>query len=148
MLSRGTTIEATPNPHRGTEGGDPSPMQSALVTSSFDYALIAFSKKALSKLRKESRPCVASLQCFTSQGAGTQHPIHFSCAPARSRTMTANSKESATRQTQQQQTAKQARQSKQQTAQQSQPAPPKPTLQHPPAVLPRSTYTRGNDGEG
>ena len=40
--------------------------------------LITFSKKALSKLRKESRPRAAGLQCFTSQGAGTQHPIHFS----------------------------------------------------------------------
>jgi hypothetical protein len=29
MLSRGTTIKATPNPLRGIEAGDPSPMQSA-----------------------------------------------------------------------------------------------------------------------
>ena len=61
--------------------------------------MITFSKKALSKLRKESRPRAASLKCSTSQGAGTQHPIHFSCAPARSHTITANSKASATRQT-------------------------------------------------
>ena len=54
-----------------------------LVTN-FDYALIMCSKQALSGLRKESRPRTASLQCFTSQGAGTQHPIHFSCASARS----------------------------------------------------------------
>ena len=65
--------------------------------------MIAFSRKALSKLRKESRPRAASLQCFTSQGAGTQHPIHFSCVPARSHTITvANSKASATKQTAQQ----------------------------------------------
>ena len=69
--------------------------------------LITFSKKALSNLRKESRTRAASLQCFTSQGAGTQHPIHFCCAPSRNHTTTANS------QTQQQQAAKQALQSKQ-----------------------------------
>ena len=63
-------------------------------------ALIAFSKKALSKLRKESSPRAASFQCSTSQGAGTQHPIHFSCAPARSHTITASSKASATKQLQ------------------------------------------------
>ena len=63
----------------------------------FDYALFAFSKKALSKLRKESRPRAASLQCSISQGAGTQHPVHFSCAPARSNTITANSEASATK---------------------------------------------------
>jgi hypothetical protein len=61
--------------------------------------LIALSEKALSKLRKESRSRAASLQCFTSQGAGTQHPIHFNCARARSHTITANSKASATKQT-------------------------------------------------
>ena len=66
----------------------------------FDCALITCNRKALSRLRKESRPRAASLQCFTSQGAWTQHPIHFSCAPARSRTITANSKASTTRQTQ------------------------------------------------
>ena len=43
-------------------------------------------KNALSKLRKESRPHAAGLQCSTSQGAGAQHPVHFSCAPARSTT--------------------------------------------------------------
>ena len=78
----------------------------------FDCALITFSKKALSKLRKESRPRAASLQCSTSQGAGTQHPIHFSCAPVRSHAITASSKASATRQTEQQQTARQALQGK------------------------------------
>ena len=34
------------------------------------------------------RPRAAGLQCFTSQGAETQHPIHFSCVPARSHTTT------------------------------------------------------------
>ena len=65
----------------------------------FDYALITFNRKALSKMRKESRPRAASLQCSTSQGAGTKHAIHFSCAPARSHTITANSKASARKQT-------------------------------------------------
>ena len=46
------------------------------------------SKNALSKLRKESRPRATGLQCFTSQGAGTQHLMHFNCAPARSHTTT------------------------------------------------------------
>ena len=31
-------------------------------------------------------------QCFTSQGAGTQHPIHFSCAPTRRQKITMNSR--------------------------------------------------------
>ena len=66
----------------------------------FDCALITCNRKALNRLRKENRPRAASLQCFTSQGAGTQHPMHFSCAPARSHTITANSKASATRQAQ------------------------------------------------
>ena len=54
----------------------------------------------------------------------------------RSHTITSNSKASATKQ----------------TVQQPQPAPPsspRPSaLQHSPAVLPRSTYTWGIDGEG
>ena len=92
--------------------------------------MITCNRKALSRLRKESRPSAASLQCFTSQGAGTQHPIHFSCALDRSHTITANSKASAIRQTQQQQTAKQALQSKQHSNR-PQPAPPKPAHEAP-----------------
>ena len=53
--------------------------------------------KGSKQTEKESRPRAAGLQCFTSQGAGTQHPMHFSCAPARSHTITTNNK--ATRQT-------------------------------------------------
>ena len=56
---------------------------------------ITYSKKAPSRLRKESRPREAGLQCFTSQGAETQHLIHFSCAPARSNTITTRASEQA-----------------------------------------------------
>ena len=109
-----------------------------LCDASFDCALIAFSKKAPNKLSKQSRPRAASLQCFTSQGAGTQHPIHFRCAPAHSHTITANSKASAARQTEQQQTTKQALQSKQHSNR-------NPRLPPPKHLKPRAGTT---DGEG
>ena len=79
-----------PNPHipLGTRGLQYT-LNLRALTPAFREALVplvTFSKKALRKLRKESRPRAASLQRSTSQGAGTQHPIHFSCAPARCHT--------------------------------------------------------------
>ena len=108
----GDVGRGTPTDRRGgalrDQNSPKKPRRSPRASGGFDYALIAFSKKALSKLSREKKAGhaqqVASFQCSTSQGAGTQHPVHFSCAPARSHTITANSKATTKQQTKRQQT--------------------------------------------
>ena len=74
----------------------------AAPASCEDYAwlrLITCNQKALSKLRKESRPCSAISKMTMQhmrQALGRDLHRHFSLAPARSHTITASSKASAT----------------------------------------------------